>query len=98
MFLASISGARILGLWLAALLLAVAVVQLGDRLALSHGRAFGFYIGSLFVWILWLAWLLTWRWTAARPAVISSRQRTWLRVLLAVFAVLWLAATVLEYL
>lgn len=98
MTLATLPGSRILVLWCGAILLAVAVVRLGDRVAVSQGQATGFYIGSLFVWILWLAWLITWRWTRTRKAEARARWWTGLQLLLAFFGVIWLAATVLEYL
>jgi hypothetical protein len=98
MSLDTLPGSRIVALWLGATLLAVAIVRLGDRIALSQGQPTGFYIGSLFVWIFWLVWLVTWRWTGARKAAAPALRWSGLRVLLAVFGVIWLAATVVEYL
>jgi hypothetical protein len=98
MSLRTLPGNRILALWLGALLLAFAVVRLGDAIAASQGQPVGFYVGSLFVWILWLVWLVTWRWTGARNAETPTRGWAWLRVLLVVFGVVWLVATVFEYL
>jgi hypothetical protein len=96
--LGTLSGSRILALWLGALLLAFAVVRLGDSIAVSQGRPVGFYVGSLFVWIVWLAWLVTWRWAGAQKAGASASRAGWVRILLAFFGVIWLGATVLEYL
>jgi hypothetical protein len=98
MSLGTLSGSRILALWIGALLLSFAVVRLGDGIAVSQGRPVGFYVGSLFVWIVWLVWLVTWRWTGARKTEASPGQTNWLRILLALFGVIWLGATVLEYL
>lgn len=97
MSLGTLAGSRILALWLGAILLSVVVVRLGDRVAVSQGRPVGFYIGSLFVWIIWLAWLVTWRCTSARRAGAPVRFSS-LQLLLALFGVIWLGATVLEYL
>lgn len=47
----------IMGLWLGAIALAVAVVRFGDSLRPTHGDATGFYVGSLFVWIMWIPWI-----------------------------------------
>lgn len=98
MSIGTLPGSRILALWFGAILLAVAVVRLGDRIALTQGPATGFYVGSLFVWIVWVMWLVTWRWTGARKPEASARLWGWLRILLALFGVIWLAATVFEYL
>jgi hypothetical protein len=76
----------------------MAVIQLGDGIAARQGQALGFYVGSLFVWIIWLAWLVTWRWTGARRAQAPAARLTAIQVGLALFGLLWLGATVLEYL
>ncbi len=55
-------------------------------------------MGSLFVWVIWFAWLLTWRWTAFQKAGFPEGHWCWLEVLLILFGWLWLAGTVLEYL
>jgi hypothetical protein len=96
--LPALPGNRILALWFGAILLAVAVVRVGDRIGVTQGQAAGFYIGSLFVWIIWLAWLVTWRWTGARQAEAPAGRWSALQLLLAVIGVIWLAATVFEYL
>lgn len=98
MSFATISGRRILTLWIGAILLSFAVVRLGESLAATHGRPTGFYVGSLFVWIIWLAWIATWRWTGARKARARAPGWGWLQLLLAVMGAIWLGATVIEYL
>jgi hypothetical protein len=81
----ALHGNRIMAVWLGAILLAFAVVRLGDRLAVNQGRPTGFYVGSLFVWIIWAAWLVRWRWTAARRREAPARRWGWLQLLLAGF-------------
>ena len=100
MSIGSWHGRRILAVWVVAIVLAVAAVRVGDALRATEGDATGFYIGSLFVWIIWLAWLVTWRWTVARKAEVPDRNRRLakIRLVLVVFGLLWLAATIFEYL
>ncbi len=97
MSIRSWSSSRIVVVWLGAIVLAAAVVRVGDALRATKGESFGFYVGSLFVWVIWFAWLVTWRWTATRKAESPDADWRWLRVLLIVFGWLWLAGTVLEY-
>jgi hypothetical protein len=87
----------IMGLWLGAIALAVAVVRFGDSLRPTHGEATGFYAGSLFVWIMWVPWIVTWRWLGAREGEAPGRYRFAL-VLLGALGSLWLLLTVFEYL
>lgn len=98
MSLKTLPGNRIIVLWFGVILLALAVIRLGDRLAIDQGRPTGFYVGSLFIWIIWVAWLVSWRWIGARQTQTPARRWRWLQLLLAVFGVIWLSATVLEYL
>lgn len=87
----------IMALWLGAIALAVAVVRFGDSLRPTHGDATGFYIGSLFVWTMWIPWIVTFLWLAAREREAPGHHRLAL-VLLGVLGGLWLLATVFEYL
>ncbi len=98
MSIRSWSGSRIVLVWLGAIVLAALVVRVGDTLRSAKGESFGFYVGSLFVWVIWVAWLLTWRWTAARKAEFPDGHWHWLQVLLILFGMLWFAGTMLEYL
>jgi len=98
MSIRSWSGSRIVVVWLGAIVLAAVVVRVGDALRATKGEAVGFYVGSLFVWVIWLAWLVTWRWTAVRKAGFPDGHWRRLQVLLILFGLLWLAGTVLEYL
>jgi hypothetical protein len=51
-----------------AIVLAAVVVYVGDTLRATEKVSFGFYVGRLFVWVIWFAWLVNWRWTADRKA------------------------------
>ena len=73
------------------------MVRFGDSLRSTHGDATGFYVGSLFVWIMWITWIVTWRWLSAREREGPGRHRFAL-VLLGAFGGLWLLLTVFEYL
>jgi hypothetical protein len=86
-----------MALWLGAIALAVAVVRFGDSLRPTHGDATGFYVGSLFVWIMWVPLIVTGCWLGAREREFPGRHRAAL-VLLGVLGGLWLLATVFEYL
>ena len=98
MSIRSWSSSRIVVVWLGAIVLAAVVVRVGDALRATKGESFGFYVGSLFVWVIWFAWLLTWRWTAFQKAGFPEGHWRWLEVLLIIFGWLWFAGTVLEYL
>ena len=86
-----------MGLWLGAIALAVAVVRFGDSLKRTHGDATGFYVGSLFVWIMWIPWFVTFLWLAALERETPARHRFAL-VFLGALGGLWLLLTVFEYL
>jgi len=86
-----------MGLWLGAIGLAVAVVLFGDSLRRTHGDATGFYVGSLFVWIIWVPLVVTWLWLTDREREAPGRHRVAL-VLLGALSGLWLLLTVFEYL
>jgi len=86
-----------MGLWLGAIALAVAVVRFGDSLRPRHGDATGFYVGSLFVWIMWIPWIVTVLWLGAREREAPGGHRCAL-VLLGALGGLWLLLTVFEYL
>ena len=58
------------------------VARLGDALWATKGVVVGFYVGSLFVWVIWFAWLLTWRWAALQKAGFPDGHYSWLQVLL----------------
>jgi predicted transporter len=97
MSIRSWSSSRIVVVWLGAIVLAAVVVRVGDTLRTTEGESLGFYVGSLFVWVIWFAWLVTWRWTDVRKAGFPDGHWRWLQVLLILFGLLWLAGTVLEY-
>ncbi len=97
MSLGAWSGRRIAALWLGAILVAVLTVRVGDALRAAKGPATGFYIGSLFVWEIWLVWVLTWRWQAARKTAPPDRRWRWLQIFVVLFGMLWFAATLFEY-
>jgi hypothetical protein len=87
----------VMGLWLGAIALAVAAVRLGDLLRATRGDATAFYVGSLFMWIMWIPWIVTFLWLGARERQTPGRYRFAL-VLLGVLGGLWLLLTVFEYL
>ena len=89
---------RIVLVWLGAIVCAAVAVRGGDALRATKGEAVGFYVGSLFVWVIWLAWLVTWRWTAVRKVESPDGRYRWLEILLILFGLLWFAGTVFEYL
>ena len=90
-------GNWIMGVWLGAIALAVVVVRFDDLLRATHGEATGFYVGSFFVWIMWIPWIVTFLWLAAREREAPGGHRCAL-VLLGALGGLWLLLTVFEYL
>jgi hypothetical protein len=88
---------EIIGIWLFAIVLAVAVVRFGDSLRTTQGQAAGFYVGSLFVWIIWAAWILTWRWVAVCKQASPARWQSATRIVLIFLGILWLLLTLMEY-
>ena len=88
---------RILALWLGAIVVSVVVVRVGVALSTAKGEATGFLVGSLFVWVIWVPLIVTWRWIGGREREAPGSQGQ-ARRLLAVLGVLWLLATVFEYL
>jgi hypothetical protein len=87
----------IIGIWLAAIVLAVGVVRFGDYLRATQGQAAGFYVGSLFIWMIWAAWIITWRWVAAREKASPNPWQRGMRGVLVFLGVLLLLLTLLEY-
>ncbi len=87
----------IMGLWLGAIALAVIVIRSGDSPWPTHGDATGFYVGSLFVWIIWIPWIVAWRRLAVREREASGHHRVAL-VLLGAWGALWLSLTAFEHL
>jgi len=65
----------IMGLWLGAIVLGVAGVGFGDSLRAAHGDATEFYVGSLFVWIMWVPWIVTFLWLGAGERETFGRHR-----------------------
>ena len=94
----SLNSNHIVFVWIGAIVLAFGAVRIGDALRTSEGDAVGFYIGSLFVWLIWIAWLVTWRWYEIRKSESKDNRWRWLQNILIIFGVIWFLATVFEYL
>lgn len=84
--------------WIGAVVAAAGVVRLGDSLRPTQGEAIGFYIGSLFIWVIWLAWIVTWRWSVYRNEGAHDRRWRLLQAVLIIVGVIWSFGTVFEYL
>ncbi|MBZ5590030.1 MAG: hypothetical protein LAO05_15860 [Acidobacteriia bacterium] len=85
-----------------AIVLGFAAIRVGEALRATKGQATGFYVGSAFIWILWVPWLITFLWTFARTEESQNPKsplpRFFLVLFLVAFGLFWLAATILEYL